>query len=118
MYYKDVAKEFKTVVSVDLGAATLRMRMSRFAPGFPLKHAGDVVLPLDTLHTNVDYISPEEALAGPKSLLEDFVGLSLVRAIFVIQLSTNLKFQPVIFLASTPIDWSAGGRGRGRGGRK
>src|SRR3569833_240995 len=77
MYYKDVAKEFKTVVSVDLGAATQRMRMSRFAPGFQLKHAGDVVLPLDTLHTNVAYISPEEALAGPKSLLEASVSTPL-----------------------------------------
>jgi len=46
------------------------MRLNRFAPGFPLKHTGDVVLPLDSLHTSAADIAPEEALAGPKRLLE------------------------------------------------
>src|SRR5438105_4402536 len=46
------------------------MRLNRFAPGFPLQHIGDVVLPLDSLHTSAADIAPDEALAGPKRLLE------------------------------------------------
>jgi hypothetical protein len=70
LLYEDVVQEYKTVISIDLGAATLRMRLSRFAPDFPLKTLGEVILPLDALHHAARDVSPEELLAGPKRLLE------------------------------------------------
>lgn len=65
-----MAEEHKTVLAIDLGAATLRMRLSRFAPGYPLHKLGEVFLPLDGLPVSASNIAPEEVLAGPKRLLE------------------------------------------------
>lgn len=60
----------KSVVAIDLGASTLRMRVCRVSPGCPVHTLGDATLSLDSPHTSVRDIAPDELLIGPKRLLE------------------------------------------------